>query len=248
MKQKNLSKVFIGGFLVLYVLIALISFIHAVAFFNIGNEPWMSVCLAAGFELGLALSLCAILLSDANKSKALPWALLTILTIVQVIGNVYSTFSHIAGSSVEYYQNLAKPLLFFLEEVSQDSVMIIISWIMGAILPIVALMMTDMIASNIKMQSDDTFVETPKQIVQEVKEPIKESVPEIKSEPKSQPKIIEPKIVDSSVLKVDKLKEVTPEIEIKTPSVEELEKQQDEIKPDSKKKILTTLKNLWNQQ
>ena len=150
MNQKVLNKVFVWGFLFLYLLVACISFCHAVEFFNIGNANWMSITLAFAFELGLALSLAAILLSDSNSKNVLPWALMIILCAVQVIGNVYSTYKYIALSETEYYQYLAQPLLFWIEEISEETVRIIISWIIGAILPIIALFMTDMVASNLK--------------------------------------------------------------------------------------------------
>ena len=150
MKQRTLYKVFIWGFLFLYLLVATISFFHAVQFFAIGNNIAMSVTLALAFEIGLALSLAAILLSDENKKSTLPWILMIILTLVQVIGNVYSTFKYISLSQEQYYQYLAKPLLFWMEGVTEDTVQIIVSWIIGAILPIIALFMTDMVASNIK--------------------------------------------------------------------------------------------------
>lgn len=162
MNQKTLYKVFIWGFLFLYLLVATISFFHAVQFFGIGNNVAMSVTLALSFEIGLALSLAAILLSDANKKATLPWILMTVLTIVQVIGNVYSTYKYIALSGEQYYQYLAKPLLFWMEGVTQDIVQVIVSWIIGAILPIIALFMTDMVATNIKNLNGTNTVETVK--------------------------------------------------------------------------------------
>ena len=155
MNQKLLNKVFVWGFLFLYLLVACISFCHAVEFFNIGNANWMSITLAFAFELGLALSLAAILLSDSNSKNVLPWILMIILCAVQVIGNVFSTYKHIALSETEYYQYLAQPLLFWIEEISEESVRIIISWIIGAILPIIALFMTDMVASNLKTMNGE---------------------------------------------------------------------------------------------
>ena len=150
MKQKRLYKVFIWGFLFLYLLVAAISFFHAIQFFNVGNTTVMSVVLAFAFEVGLALSLAAVLLSDANKKATLPWILMIVLTGVQVIGNVFSTYKYMALSETEYYQYLAKPLLFWMEGITEESVQIVVSWIIGAILPIIALFMTDMVATNIK--------------------------------------------------------------------------------------------------
>lgn len=173
MNQKVLHKVFIWGFLFLYLLVALISFCHAVQFFGIGNIKWMSISLAFAFELGLALSLASILLSDKNKKQTLPWILMITLTAVQVVGNVYSVFRYISVSDVDYYQYLAKPLLFFIEEVDENTIQIIVSWIMGAILPVVALMMTDMVANNIKNVSEDKA-----EPIESVKDKIEEDIEE----------------------------------------------------------------------
>ena len=173
MNQKVLHKVFIWGFLFLYLLVALISFCHAVQFFGIGNVKWMSISLAFAFELGLALSLASILLSDKNKKQTLPWILMITLTAVQVVGNVYSVFRYISVSDVDYYQYLAKPLLFFIEEVDENTIQIIVSWIMGAILPVVALMMTDMVANNIKNVSEDK-----KEAIESDKDKLEEDIEE----------------------------------------------------------------------
>lgn len=173
MNQKVLHKVFIWGFLFLYLLVALISFCHAVQFFGIGNVKWMSISLAFAFELGLALSLASILLSDKNKKQTLPWILMITLTAVQVVGNVYSVFRYISVSDVDYYQYLAKPLLFFIEEVDENTIQIIVSWIMGAILPVVALMMTDMVANNIKNVSEDKT-----EPIESVKDELEEDIEE----------------------------------------------------------------------
>lgn len=174
MNQKVLHKVFIWGFLFLYFLVALISFCHAVQFFGIGNVKWMSISLAFAFELGLALSLASILLSDKNKKQTLPWILMITLTAVQVVGNVYSVFRYISLSDIDYYQYLAKPLLFFMEEVDENTIQVIVSWIMGAILPIVALMMTDMVANNIKNVSEDNEKQIEGEEVGDIEEPSEE--------------------------------------------------------------------------
>ena len=162
MNQKLLYKVFIWGFLLLYLLVAAISFFHAIQFFNVGNNMAMSVVLAFAFEIGVALSLAAVLLRDANKRATLPWILMIVLTSVQVIGNVFSTFKFMSMSGTEYYQYLAKPLLFWIEGVSEYTVQIVVSWIIGAILPIIALFMTDMVATNIKNLNDVNELPEPK--------------------------------------------------------------------------------------
>ena len=179
----------------------------------------MSIALAFSFELGLALSLASILLSDKNKKQTLPWILMSALTLVQVCGNVYSVFKFISESNADYYQYLAKPLLFFIQEVDENTIQVIVSWIMGAILPIVALMMTDMVATNIQMQAESEKLEDPEEQINEdeiVEEPV-----EKKEEPKeNKVEIIEkPVTTEVKEFKVDKVPEVPFPVE--TPSSEE---------------------------
>ena len=232
MKQRKLDKVFIWGFLFLYLLVATISFCHAVQFFNIGNVRWMSIVLAFSFELGLALSLAAILLSDKNKSKALPWILMGILTLVQVIGNVYSTFKYISLSEVEYYQYLAKPLLFFIEDVSEDTIQIIVSWIIGAILPIIALMMTDMVATNIKNTNDEVEEQPKEEPKKEEKK--EEPAPVVEEQVKEEEKEEEKKEDEDNILSYmnDDGKPVW-------------EEKQEEPKKEEKQSFATRLKNVF---
>ena len=231
MNQKVLNKVFVWGFLFLYLLVACISFCHAVEFFNIGNVNWMSVTLAFAFELGLALSLTAILLSDSNSKNVLPWALMIILCAVQVIGNVYSTYKYIALSETEYYQYLAQPLLFWIEEISEETVRIIISWIIGAILPIIALFMTDMVASNLKtINADDE--------TKDVAENTKDEPDILAASPA--PVTIEDDVPDEPNAKVEEKKGLDLEdIEEEDVDVPTLEKK-------STNKILSGVKSLFN--
>jgi hypothetical protein len=180
MKKSLTNKIFIYAFLFLYALVAFISFCHAIEFFDIGNTHWMSVMLAFAFELGLAVCLASILIGT-NKRNNIAWVLLTILVLVQVIGNTYSVFKYISESGYDYYNYLAKPMLFMIEEVSQETVQVIISWIMGAILPIVALLMTEMVANGIKEE-------------QMIEDKPEEKTEEIDHQEENHPKIIPPVI------------------------------------------------------
>ena len=242
MNQKVLNKVFVWGFLFLYLLVACISFCHAVEFFNIGNATWMSITLAFAFELGLALSLAAILLSDSNSKNILPWALMIILCAVQVIGNVYSTYKYIALSETEYYQYLAQPLLFWIEDISEKTVRIIISWIIGAILPIIALFMTDMVASNLKtMNNDDKIKDTTDNTKDEPDEPaiLTASPSPVNTEAES-PAIIEDDVINETATKVEEkngldLEDVKEE-DVDVPAIEK----------KSSNKIINSVKSLFN--
>ena len=242
MNQKVLNKVFVWGFLFLYLLVACISFCHAVEFFNIGNATWMSITLAFAFELGLALSLAAILLSDSNSKNILPWALMIILCAVQVIGNVYSTYKYIALSETEYYQYLAQPLLFWIEDISEKTVRIIISWIIGAILPIIALFMTDMVASNLKtMNNTDKIKDTTDNTKDEPDEPaiLTASPSPVNTESES-PAIIEDDVINETATKVEEKNGLDLE------DVEEEDVDVPALEKKSSNKIINSVKSLFN--
>lgn len=252
MNQKVLNKVFVWGFLFLYLLVACISFCHAVEFFNIGNANWMSITLAFAFELGLALSLAAILLSDSNSKNVLPWVLMIILCAVQVIGNVYSTYKYIALSETEYYQYLAQPLLFWIEDISEKTVRIIISWIIGAILPIIALFMTDMVASNLKtMNNADKIKDTTDNTKDEPDEPaILTALPDEQTILTASPSPVNTESESPAIIEDDVINETATKVEEKNGLDLEDVKEEDvdvpAIEKKSSNKIINSVKSLFN--
>ena len=163
MKNKVLYKVFIWTFILLYLGTAFISYCHSIEFFNIGNSEWMSYILGIIFELGQATVLASLLLTN-NRKNLLPWCLMILLTAVQVIGNTYSVYKYIALSESDYYMYLSNALLFWINGISQETIMVIVSWIIGAMLPIVALAMTSMVTTQMKLQSTEEVINIPQEI------------------------------------------------------------------------------------
>ena len=234
------NKIFIYAFLFLYALVAFISFCHAIEFFDIGNIHWMSIMLAFAFELGLAVCLASILIGT-NKRNNIAWLLLTILVLVQIIGNTYSVFKFISESGYDYYNYLAKPMLFMIEEVSQETVQVIISWIMGAILPIVALLMTEMVANGIK---ETQMIDDPKN--EPITDPITENIenPKLTEDEKEIPEVpfMSPDAYDETTLIKDDV-DIIPE---------EYQKNKEEIIPFENENMIeseeTTVNNKTNQK
>ena len=240
MIKTSTNKIFIYAFLFLYTLVAFISFCHAIEFFDIGNTHWMSIMLAFAFELGLAVCLASILIG-INKKNNIAWLLLTILVLVQVIGNTYSVFKFISESGYDYYNYLAKPMLFMIEEVSQETVQVIISWIMGAILPIVALLMTEMVSNGIK---ETQMIDDPKN--EPITDPITENIenPKLTEDEKEIPEVpfIAPDVSDETTLIKDDV-DIIPE---------EYQKNKEEIIPFENENMIEseepTVNNKTNQK
>ena len=82
--------IYIGLFAILYLIVAFSSFFHACAFFALANNEWMSIILAFAFEVGQAAVLFSLLTSKKDRSRIMPWVLMVMFTLVQVIGNVYN--------------------------------------------------------------------------------------------------------------------------------------------------------------
>jgi len=135
----------------LYFLVAFISFWHCIAFCLVGNPVWISVMMSFAFEVGLAATLFSILTTE-NKNNYVAWILMTFLTGVQVIGNVYSVYKYMVESGTKFYTYIQDSMLhWFVEDVSNQDIMSIISIILGALLPVVALLMTAMVSNNLKL-------------------------------------------------------------------------------------------------
>jgi hypothetical protein len=140
-------------FSILYLAVGFVSVYHAINFFAISNENWLAIILAIAFEIGQAAVLFSLLV---NKSqKVMPWILMIVLTAVQVLGNVYSSYQYAAIHSAEEIKYFTDSVLFYLQDPNPQVNQVMISYITGAILPIVALCMTSMIVDVSGVDKDD---------------------------------------------------------------------------------------------
>lgn len=140
------KSIYIGLFAILYLIVAFSSFWHACAFFGLANNSWMSIILAFAFEVGQAAVLFSLLTSAKDRSRTMPWVLMIMFTIVQVIGNVFSSYKYLITNSVENLRYFKEPI-FIWTDLPDDQTTVIITYIVGAILPICALLLTSMITN-----------------------------------------------------------------------------------------------------
>lgn len=190
MKTNKIYSIFIVLFAILYVASAGISLFHAIDFFSIGNAQWMAIIVASVFEIGQFVVLSSLLLSD-NKNTILPWILMIILTTVQVIGNVFAVYKYMLLTGGNYFIYLQQSVLFWIQGIEIGTVQVIIAWILGGLLPILALCMTGMVAQQIKLKNQiqqpgsnditETKIDNNTDDVQEIKDS-----PEIKTEESQQ--------------------------------------------------------------
>lgn len=130
-------------FSLLYLAVGFVSVYHAISFFSISNSHWLAIILALAFEIGQAAVLFSLLVNKSKKT--MPWILMGVLTLVQVLGNVYSSYQFAALNSPDEIKYFTDSVLFFVQDPDPQVNQVMISYITGAILPIVALCMTSMI-------------------------------------------------------------------------------------------------------
>ena len=144
-------------FSILYLAVGFVSVYHAIGFFSISNEGWLAVILAIAFEIGQAAVLFSLLVS--KEKKTMPWILMAVLTLVQVLGNVYSSYKYMVINSPEEIKYFTDSVLFYLQDPNPQVNQVMISYITGAILPIVALCMTSMIVDASGIENNEEIEE-----------------------------------------------------------------------------------------
>ena len=199
--KKFLTKrnIYIGLFAILYITVALVSLIHSFAFFGLANDNAMSIMLGTTFEIGQAAVLLSILTSKKDRSRIMPWCLMILLTAVQVLGNVYSSYKYLMTHSTGDLRFFKEPI-FIWTTLPDAQATVIITYIVGAILPIVALCMTSMVSNyiedtsnediedtsneniddNSKLEKNPTEVPKDYNNIEEAEEPAKETIEESK--------------------------------------------------------------------
>ena len=197
--------IYIGLFAILYLIVAFSSFWHAIEFFALTNHSWMSIILAFAFEVGQAAVLLAILTSAKDRSKFTPWILMCILTLVQIIGNVYSSYKYIMLNASENLRYFKEPI-FIWTDLPDAQATVIITYISSAILPLCALLLTSMITNYLEDNGKDDEKET---ITEE----------EVEDKPEEEIKEEKP---------VEEIQEEKPEDEIEEKHEEEIEEKPEE--------------------
>ena len=217
-------KLYIALFAILYAIVAFVSFYHGIFYMSLANETWMAIILSIAFEIGQAAVLFALLTDRKDRKKIMPWCLMAMFTLVQILGNVYSSYKYIILNSLEDLKYFKEPI-FIWTDLPDDQATVIVTFILGAILPIAALMLTGMVTNYLEDDNSDektkSQAEEPKPLIDEENlkklEDVTQDAPVapqiVKEEPKEQPQVkadetpAEQMIVDSTAEPVKKANE-----------------------------------------
>ena len=148
------KKVYIALFAVLYLIVAFVSFYHGVHYMSLANTTWMAVILSIAFEVGQAAVLFALLTSKENRGKIMPWLLMAMFTLVQILGNVYSSYKYVVENSMDLLKFFKEPV-FIWTTIPDDQATVIVTYILGATLPLSALALTGMVTSFLHTDNNE---------------------------------------------------------------------------------------------
>ena len=80
-----------------------------------------------------------------KSNDVLPWALMSILTTVQVIGNIFASYGYMIEHARNQIQYFIDSVMWFMKDPDPQVNIVILSYVIGAILPIVALLFTALV-------------------------------------------------------------------------------------------------------
>lgn len=207
MNKKKITKyIYIGLFAALYLSVALVSGIHAVAFFSLANAPALGVMLAITFEIGQAAVLFSLLTNPNQRKKIMTWVQLSIFTLVQILGNVYSSYKYIVSNSMENLRFFKEPV-FIWTDLPDQMCNVIITYLVGGILPISALLLTEMLTSYLYKEENKVQEPTKQEEIKEDKKEEPEPEPEPELEPEPEHKIENEQVQEQTNQKEETIKE-----------------------------------------
>lgn len=197
-------------FLVPIILVAIISISHVVSWYDIANPFSWAIYLSIAIEVGAMTALIAA----TNKIKGGVWFMFGLVTLIQMIGNIFFSFKEIDsnGDLFKSWMELTSPIW---EALGSEDVVSSKRWLAfleGGLLPVISLTSLHFftkyndgeIKENVKVV--EKIIEVPVEKIIEIEKPIEvEKIVEVPVE-----KIVEvEKIIEVPVEKiVEKIVEV----------------------------------------
>lgn len=153
---------------------SIISMIHIVTLFGLGNSAWMAVTLAITFEIAALASLVSFTVMDVvKKGRYSIYFIFGVLFVMQLIGNIYYSFDYVtiklledANWVVTFKEFLDTVLSLFTDELPSPSyTKLIISSLIGGPIPFLSISFIHYLVRYMDETSklgEDVKVEEPK--------------------------------------------------------------------------------------
>ena len=150
--NKNYKNLIIGAFLIPIITVALVSISHVTQWYELSNPPSWALYLSVGIEIA-AMSALGAIAAKMGKRALFPFI---IVTFIQLIGNIYFSYSYIDINSTMFksWVELVSPV-FQITGVDPTDLVAhkrILSFFAGGLLPLISLTFLSML---IKFTEED---------------------------------------------------------------------------------------------
>ena len=217
MKTANFKKAIVFCFILVPLLSSIISTVHLVDFFYLGNPSWISYTVAIAIELGAVASFLTLsILSKLNKT--IVWGMFFILFFMQVIGNIYFSYDWVSDKIAQdptWLSNFREMMEFFIYKVDMKTSKMILSLLIGVPIPLISVFLlkstTDYLGTDAELPAIPESVDYSEYTDPEPTEPISYSdyIDEIVEEtPIEEKKDVEPEIHISEELSEEEIDEI----------------------------------------
>mgnify|MGYP003330524641 CR=1 FL=1 len=190
MKKDTLKKLIVTCFVIVPLLSSIISTVHLVDLFYLGNPSWISYTVAVAIEIGAVASFLTLsILSRLNKT--IVWGMFIILFFMQVVGNVYFSYDWVTKRIAEdpnWMKNFRDMMEFFIFEIEEKTAKMVLALLIGVPIPLISVFL---LKSTTDYLGDDSN-ETPAPVTTVSEEPIE--VPEVVAETEKEQKADEDQI------------------------------------------------------
>lgn len=221
-KKFTTRNLFLCLFAILYLSVAAVSTFHAFHFFGLANNSVMAAMLAGTFEIGQAAVLFSLLTDSDNRKKYMPWVLMCILTLVQVLGNVFSSYEYIITNSMDSLRYFKEPI-FIWTNLPDEQANVIVTYIQGSLLPIVCLLLTSMVTSYLSKEENNNLPN----------EQTSDKVEDNNDDKQINNQLEKPEELSKENAKIEDSIEENPEKQIESISIEDEKKDEDTVEEES---------------
>jgi len=170
MNNKLLKRIIVASFISVPLLSSIISTLHLIELFTLGNPSWLAVALAITIEIGSVASFLTVsILSKLNKG--LVWSVFAILFFMQIVGNMYYSYQWITTEMLrdaKWIDSFKQMVEFFFGKLPINDVKMYLSILISWPIPIVSVFLLKSAADYLGTDAENETVkeadQTPKEV------------------------------------------------------------------------------------
>lgn len=175
LRKQTIRKWIIGIFVTVPIISSLISAIHLVDLFQLGNYTWQSYLLSAAFEVG---SIAAFLILGVlpNIHRWMIWSVFFLLAGMQIIGNIFFSYDFVFRTLIttpSWLDSFNSFMGYFTGNDPNTNKMIL-SFLVGLPIPLISLFFLKSLVDYLKL--DDDSLKKDQEVIQSKEEPIQPKI------------------------------------------------------------------------